>query len=344
LKVVAIVDERKTGVFEIDRPVPGPNQVLVRIKACALCTFEQRVFTRVTNRALPWVGGHECAGVIEEIGGEVDPLVYKKGAKAALRVLLSCGECYYCRRGRENLCTNAYKKSAASAGTISPNGLGEYLALDAANIFLLEEDIKYETAVFAEPLACVVNSIERGQIGLGDDVVILGGGVMGMLHILCAKLSGARVIMSEPDEKRAGMARKIGADFVINPLKQDPVQFVKDMTGGRGADVVFNTTALASLAEQAIKMTGPMGRFVMYSSLHPDAPISISPNWLHNTETVLTGSKSPSVGAFDKSVRLLNKKLINVEPLLTEAYDYTEADKAFERAVSPETFRVMIRF
>ncbi|MDR0718683.1 MAG: alcohol dehydrogenase catalytic domain-containing protein, partial [Treponema sp.] len=168
MKVVAIVDERKTGIFEIDRPVPKANQVLIRIKACALCTFEQRVFTRTTSRALPWVGGHEFAGFIEELGEGVDPEVYKKGAKAAAKVLISCGECYYCRHGRENLCTNAYKKSAASAGTISPNGLGEYIALDVSQVFILDDKISWETAVFAEPLACVVNSIERGQVGLAD--------------------------------------------------------------------------------------------------------------------------------------------------------------------------------
>jgi L-iditol 2-dehydrogenase len=343
MKVVAITGERKTGIFEIDRPVLGPGQVLIRIKACALCTFEQRVFVREVKFSLPWVGGHECAGVIEEIGSNVDPGMYKIGAKAAPRTLNSCGECYYCRHGQENLCVKAYT-SSANAGKLVPGGLGEYLAVDVSKVFLLNEDISFEEAVFAEPLACVVNSVMRGQITLGSDVVIIGGGVMGMLHILCSKVSGARVILSEPDGERAGFARNLGADIVIDPKKQDPVQAVKDLTGGRGADVVFNTTPTPALVEQGIKMTGRLGRFIQYSSMHPDAPVQFSPNWLHDSETILTGTVSPSILSFATSVNLLNKKLVNVKPLMTEAYDINEADRAFERALSSETFRVMIRF
>ncbi len=83
MKVVAIVEERKTGIFDIPKPVPGPNQVLIRIHACALCTFEQRVFTQMTKKTLPYVGGHELAGVIEEVGADVDPKLFPIGSKAA---------------------------------------------------------------------------------------------------------------------------------------------------------------------------------------------------------------------------------------------------------------------
>ena len=342
MKVIAIVDERKTRVFEIDKPVPGRGEVLVRIKGCALCTFEQRVFTGAVKFPLPWVGGHEIAGVIEELGEGVDPAVYKAGTKIAPRTLNACRTCYYCRHGMENMCVNAYR-SAAMAGKITPGGLGEYITMDIENVYLLEDKLSFEEAVFAEPLGCVMNSIMQGKIEVGDDVAVIGGGVMGMLHILCSKLSGARVILSEPDEKRAEFARKMGADFVINPNAQDPVQAIKDLSGGRGAEVVFNTTPVSALAEQGIRMTAPAGRFVQYSSMHPDTPISLSPNWLHNSQAVLTGTKSPGIRAFNNSVNLLNKGLINVKPLMSEVYDITEADKAFERALSAETFRVMIR-
>jgi L-iditol 2-dehydrogenase len=343
MKVIAVVDERKTQIFEIDKPVPGPNEILVNIKGCALCTFEQRVFTRQTKYPLPWVGGHEIAGVIAELGEGVDPNVYKIGTKIAPRMLNACGACYFCRHGMENMCVSAYK-SAAMAGKIYAGGLGEYITVSVANAYLLDEKLSFEEAVLAEPLGCVMNSIMQGKIKPGDDVVIIGGGVMGMLHILCSKLSGARVILSEPDVKRAEFAKKLGADFVVNPKEQDPVQFVKDLSGGRGAEVVFNTTPISALVEQGISMTGPSGRFIQYSSMHPDTPISLSPNWLHNSQAVLTGTKSPSIWAFNGSVTLLNKGLINVKSLVSEVYDMSEADKAFERAASPETFRVMIQF
>lgn len=344
MKVVAIAEERKTKIFEIPKPEPGPGQVLIRIHACALCTFEQRVFTQTTKKALPYVGGHELAGVIEELGEGVDEESFPVGAKAAARVLKNCGTCYYCRRGQENLCKGAYAKSAAAAGTLTPNGLGEYIAVDANQVFLLADDISYEQAVFVEPFACVLNSIERGQIELGDDVVVIGSGVMGILHVIGAKMSGARVILSEPDQARAEMAKRFGADIVLNPVEIDVVKEVKKITNGEGANVVFNTTPVTALASQAIEMTAMMGRMVQYSSMHPDNPVEVSPNYIHNTEIVITGSKSPSVKAFDVSARVLSKKIVNLEPLLTESYAMEEADKAFERALSTETYRVMIRF
>lgn len=242
----------------------------------------------------------------------------------------------------ENMCVSAYK-SAAMAGKIYPGGLGEYITIKLEDAYLLDDKLSVEEAVFAEPLGCVVNSLMQARIEIGDDVAIIGGGVMGMLHVLCSKLSGARVILSEPDEKRAEIAKKLGADIVINPNAQDPVEAVKKLTGGRGAEAVFNTTPISALVEQGFKMTAPSGRFVQYSSMHPDTPVSMSPNWLHNNQPVLTGTKSPNIKAFNTSVNLLNKGLVNVKPLLSEVYDMNEADKAFERALSPETFRVMIR-
>lgn len=344
MKVVAIVGERETEVFEIEKPVPKENQVLIRIKACALCTFEQRVFTRVIERELPYVGGHEFAGTIEKIGDGVDPRTMPIGTKVAVRVLNSCGKCYFCRRGHENLCTEAYASSAASAGKLMPNGLGEYIAVDTDKVYLLDKNISYEQAVFAEPFACVLNSIEKANIELGDDVVIIGGGVMGILHVIAAKMSGARVILSEPDKNRAEMAKNYGADFVIDPTRTNVVEFVKNLTSNRGAEVVVNTTAISDMVEQAIEMTAPLGRCVLYSSMHPDKPVFVSPNKIHNSEMIITGSKSPSIRAFDRSTRILSKGLVNLEPLLTESYDYTDAKKAFERSLSPETYRVMIRF
>lgn len=344
MKVVAITAERKTEIFDIEKPKPAAGQVLIRIHACALCTFEQRVFTQTTKKALPFVGGHEFAGLIEELGEGVNPEDYPIGAKVAVRVLQSCGTCYYCRHGQENLCTKAYAKSSAAAGKLNPSGLGEYIAVNINQVYFLSDDTPYEQAVFVEPFACVLNSIERGHIELGDDVVVIGGGIMGILHVIAAKMSGARVILSEPDASRAEMARKFGADIILNPKEVDVVAKVKEITGGEGANVVFNTTAIAAIAAQAVSMTAMMGRCIFYSSIHPDEPIEVSPNSIHNSEVIITGSKSPSIKAFDTSARILSKGIVDLTPLLTESYEKEAADTAFERACSMDTYRVMVKF
>lgn len=229
-------------------------------------------------------------------------------------------------------------------GVQSVGGFSNYIALDTSRVYFLPNDMDIHKAIFSEPLACVINSVEQGKIEFGNDVVIIGGGIMGMLHIMCAKLKGARVIMSEPDEDRRKLAKELGADIIINPLESDPVQTVKELTDGRGADVVFNTTAISAVAGQAVAMVGKLGRVVMYSSQHPDKPIEISPNWLHNSQAVITGAVSPSIKSFEQSTAMLAKGLIDPTKLFYGSFSYENAAEAFETAIRPDTYRCAIDF
>jgi L-iditol 2-dehydrogenase len=168
---------------------------------------------------------------------------------------------------------------------------------------------------------------------------------MGMFHMMLSKLRGARVIMSEIDETRRKLAESLGCDITFSPKEKDAVEYVKELTNGRGADVVFNTTVIPAVAAQAIAMTGKMGRCIMYSSVHPaDQAIDLYPDDLHNTEKIITGTVSPSIQSYDVAVRLLNKGLINPSKLLNSVYSYEQGVEAFETAIRPDTYRVIVRF
>lgn len=344
MEVLAIVDSHRCEVRTVTRPTPGEGEVLIKIDGCALCTYEQRMFTRQAPTPLPVVGGHEIAGEIAGIGNGVDPEEYPQGKKVAVRLISSCGKCYFCRRGEENLCVNISSGKSRQSEIPGSGGLGQYVVVPVQKVWNIPQDLPVEKAVFAEPLACVLNSIEKGRIQLGDDVVVIGGGIMGMLHVMCAKLSGARVTLSEPDPKRRRLAEELGCDFTVDPTETDPVGFVKRLTNGLGAEAVFNTTPVSAVAAQAIDMAAPMGRIVMYSSQHPDRPIEVSPNWLHKTEAVLTGAVSPSIRSFDRSVNLISKGLIDTSRLVSGVFDYHDGTKAFEMAVRPDTFRIVVKF
>lgn len=193
-----------------------------------------------------------------------------------------------------------------------------------------------------EPLACCVHSVGRANIQLGEDVVIIGGGIMGQYHVMLAKRRGARVILSEVDPARRALAENLGADITLNPMEQDPVEFVKGITDGRGADVVFNTTAIPSVVPQAIAMVGKGGRMIQYSSMHPDAPTPVSPQLLHGSEIILTGSISSDGHDFFTANRLLSGGIIDCKPLIDHTVPFAQAQAAFEAAVVPGTFRVII--
>lgn len=343
MKVVAIVNDHKVEVKNVKKLKAKPGQVLIKMHACALCTWEQRVFTRESKMPLPFVGGHEIVGEIAEVGEGVSLEKYPIGSKVTARLIKACGKCYYCRHGEENLCVDVNAPFDPDMEIPGTGGLGEYLNVDTNQIYFLPENIPDEIAVFSEPLACVLNSIERGHLELGSDVLVLGGGIMGMLHVMCAKLSGTRVIISEPDEIRGKLALQLGAHHWVNPLEKDIVQFMKTLNNV-GAEAVFNTTPISAVAKQAIEATAPLGTCVMYSSQHPDRPIEISPNWVHSSQINITGAVSPSIRSFRRSVDLLEKRLLWPDKLISGVFTLEQAQQAFETAIRPDTFRTIIKF
>lgn len=342
IRTAAVVGDQKTEIKELETPDLRMGEALVKVHAVALCTLEQRVFRGGMKLPLPFTGGHEVSGEVADLGPGVNTKMWAKGDRVAVRLLYNCGECYYCRTGRTNMCVRSQKKPTREGFFPGPGGLCDYIIVNTDALFKIPDAISYEEASLTEPLACCVHSVGRANIQLGEDVVVIGGGIMGQFHVMLAKRRGARVILSEVDENRRKLAEKLGADITFNPTEKDPVEFVKSLTEGRGADVVFNTTAIPSVVPQAIAMTGPGGRMVQYSSMHPDAPVEVSPQMLHGTETILTGSISPTGQDFFTSNRLINSGIIDVKPLIAMKVPFSDVQKAFEHAIVPGTFRVIV--
>lgn len=338
-QVQVLENIKQVQTHQVEKKPPSTGEVLVKISACAICTLEQRFYTGKMNR-YPFAGGHEVAGVIESIGDGVKTL--QVGDKVAVRLLNSCGECYYCRNGNENQCVVSFiaTTQACAAG---PGGFAEYMTIPAKNAYRLADDIDLNHGALTEPLACCVHSIDNARIDLADDVVIIGVGIMGALHIQLAKLKGARVIACEVDEQRLEVARQMGADILIHSAKEDAVAQVKKYTDGRGADVVISTVASASVAESCCDMAGKLGRIVFYSSIHPDEPIKISPNQVHSTEKIITGAVNPKRKDFLIASKLLSQKLIDVSSLISDVFDLADIEQALEKAIQPDTYRILLK-
>lgn len=338
-KVGVLEGEKKTALREFELRKPEGNQVLVKVDCCAICTLEQRIYLGVMKR-YPFAGGHEMAGTIEAAGEKVKYL--KPGDKVAMRMLTSCGECYYCRSGHENQCVTGFQTSTHE-GLIGPGGFSEYMLVDSRSVYRMAPDIDLTHAALTEPLACCVHSINTADIKFGNDVVVVGVGIMGAFHIQLAKLRGARVIACEMDEERIEIARKMGADVVVNSKKEKAVERVRELTDNRGADAVFCTVAAAEAAEQSVAMAGKLGKVVFYSSIHPDNPIALSANKVHGEETIITGSVNPNPSDFLAATRLLSYKFINPALLISEVVPLSELDRAFRRAVEPSTYRIVVK-
>lgn len=337
-KVSVMSGEGEITIKEFEKPIPQRGQVLIKVDACAICTLEQRVY-RGVMKYYPFAGGHEVSGVVEAVGEGVH--VVKSGDNATVRILTSCGECYYCRNGHENQCVVSFIASTHK-GLNGPGGLAEYMLVDSKSVYKMADDIELSHAALAEPLACCVHSVRQGQIKFGDDVVVIGIGIMGALHIQLAKLRGARVIACELDENRLEIAKQMGADVLINSGKEDAVARVKEITE-HGADAVFCTVPVSKLAKDAVDMAGKLGRIVMYTSFNPDTPIEISPKSIHSTEKIITGSVNPKREDFLAATRLLSNKSVDVSKLISKEYSFEQINEAFEDAIKPDRYRIVVK-
>lgn len=321
---------------------PGPDEVLVKIHACAICTWEKRAYTGADTRFYPLVGGHEIAGVVEAIGERAgDGLAV--GDHVAVSGLTRCGKCYSCRRGRDNRCENTWQRNPVPGAPIGPGGLATHMIARDYQIFKLHPETDLVEASLSEPLACVVRSLKKACVEAGDYVVVVGGGVMGALHLMMAKRRGATVILFEPDEGRRQRAVEFGADHVLNPSESDLVQSVKDITGGRGAEAAFDAVGSGPVLEAAIKTLCTGGRLHVYARVYPKGTtISIDPNLFHEKEIVLTGTMSQSREDFMQAADMLARRTVDLRPIISATYPLDRLSEAFEASTQLSNYRVVV--
>jgi threonine dehydrogenase-like Zn-dependent dehydrogenase len=334
------VGPQQLRIDETPIPKPGPRQALVKVKACAICTWEQRMYSG-QEKYYPLAGGHEVSGELVELGDKVftDAQV---GDRVVAALLTRCGYCESCRRGLNNICDNL-RKPFHDAGVAGPAGLSEYVLVDDYQLYRGANDISYEKLSLAEPLGCVVRSVIRANVEMVDNVVVVGAGIMGLLHLILLKRAGARVIVSEIDRERATFAREMGADVVIDPPEAPFEDQVMDLTGGRGADVIFCAVSVPAAVEATLGAVAKGGRIHLYASIHPRGTrIPIDPNPFHSKEIVLTGTISADKDDMRKSVELITHGLIDLEPFISRVLPFAKLEEALQAALEPDTYRVIV--
>jgi threonine dehydrogenase-like Zn-dependent dehydrogenase len=343
----AIPDTMRAGVLVGPRalelrtyaiPKPGPGQALVQVRATALCTWEQRTFQGIQDVKTPFVGGHETAGVVVALGEGVT--LASVGDHVTLGPV-ACDECYYCRRGFPARCEQ-YLGRFSLDGAWGPWGLADYKLVPARALFRVPPELSFQEASLAEPVSCVVHSVRALQPELGDDVVVIGAGPMGMLNVLVLKRRGARVIVCELDAARRAKARSLGADVVLDPADGDFDVQVKALTDGRGADAVVAAVGSARVDELAFKLVAKTGKVVLFASAHPTSPLGVDHNLIHKNEVDVLGVEGKSVQDFAIAVRLLSRRLIDVRPLIDRLVPLAELETAFELAIRPDTYRIVV--
>jgi L-iditol 2-dehydrogenase len=345
-QAAVIVGQGRVEVREIDMPRPKRGEVLVRQKAVALCTLEQRFFTGVFPR-YPGCWGHEVAGIVEEIGPDTyTPL--KVGDYVARGGGSACSECYECAMGRDSFCPAEKERLQNQQNTGRPDGISgifgmsEYASVDPHNLVKMSERIPFEEAALAEPIACAVTSANKLDIELGQTVVVIGAGAMGLANVLIARARGAFVVVSDLDANRRAHALRAGAHAVLDPTTGDVAGQLEKISGGRGADVVIAAIGVESANDDALRLLAQNGKMMLFASAHPAVPISIDPNMVHRSGIWITGSTSKNRKALYQASLLISRGVIDVKPMIQKVMPLDQAQQAFEEAIKPETYRIVV--
>jgi L-iditol 2-dehydrogenase len=327
MKAAMLYGVKDLRIENVDVPSVGAGEVLVKVKAATTCGTDLKIFQRGYVEKvikLPTIFGHEWAGDVAEIGSGLDwP---QKGMRVRAGNSAPCLRCKMCQKGKYNLCENMIWLWGAYA---------EYIKVPARMVFMNMQEIpshvSYEEAAIAEPLACVLHGAEEARISLGDTVAIIGAGPIGLLHLLVAKRIGAeKVIMIDLVDERLGFAQRLGADETINGGREDPVEMVKRLTGGYGADIVIEAIGSPATWEQALRLARKGGTVLEFGGSPPGTEIKVNTEMLHYGELTVLGTFHATPLHFKKALNLIASRTIDVRALVTRKMKLEEIKKAFE--------------
>jgi 2-desacetyl-2-hydroxyethyl bacteriochlorophyllide A dehydrogenase len=341
MQAAVFTGPQQIEIRNIGLPNPNPRQILVKVRAVGLCTWEQRFYRGTDSGSYPFRGGHEVAGEVVEVGPEAQ-IGVQPGDAVCLALSTRCGSCHNCRRGLENFCL--YRNETGPGKIWGPAGLSEYVVAEADQVYRAGDGLPFEQLALAEPVACVLRSASLPPLAYGDWVIIQGVGPMGLLHVQLLKQRGAQVVVAEPDPERREVALELGADLALDPLAEDLVGAVRQQTGDLGARAVFFTAGGAPAIEQGLDALAVQGWLCLYGSVRPQATLAIDPNEIHYRELFLTGTFSHTRASFREAVQAISAGLVDLAPLVSARLPFSDLLPAFELAVQPDTYRVVVNF
>jgi len=336
MKALEFSPDRGLHLLEKPLPSPHPGGLLIRVTAAAICGSDLRIL-RGEKEAVPGVVlGHEVTGVVEEA---IPPLEgYCSGDAVVIFPSLFCKTCTYCRRGLTNLC-----KSKKSIGYRLDGGFAQYMAVlpemvREGAVLKLTDHAPWTSRALIEPLGCVLHSIE--MVGQGEEFFILGGGPMGLMHLLVLLKRGAKaVFLGERNHKRSSIAQELGGERVVVFDPQE--KGLKEFLGEERVDGVFFCARAIELVEEGLAILRKGGTMNLFAGYPQGTRTHLDPNLLHYGERRLTGSHSTTLPLFERAAEMVERGEIDLSPLVTHTFPLEEWDRAFHTYASGEGLKVV---
>ncbi len=332
---------RKMTVKQVPDPVPGPGEALVRVKACGICLTDYCAYTGArTNWRPGQILGHEISGVVEQVGEGVK--TFAPGDAVCLSPAVFCGLCDNCRRGLQHYCKNGYVIGGEGFEDVRDGGFAEFVLAPERVLYRKPENVSFEAAALAEPLAGSYKGlIAYSQMTVGEDVVIIGCGSMGLLLMQIARAAGAGTLIGiDIEQYKLDKARECGATHTINAREADAKEEVFRILP-EGPDLVFEAAGAHEAAQLAFDLCRRGTRVNMFGVIVPGT-IPVSPAEVHFRETRVDASFSVTPRVMVKSLELMRKGLVDPEKIITHRVPLREIHRALEIMATPERIKVVV--
>jgi L-iditol 2-dehydrogenase len=327
---------------EVPVPEIKDDEVLLEVKAAGICGSDiPRVFEKGTYR-FPTIPGHEFAGVVAAVNRGDEALM---GKRAAVFPLIPCGKCEACQIGEYPLCSDYDYYGSRRDGAFA-----EYIAVKKWNLVYVPDSVPLEHAAMCEPCAVAIHALGRAGIRLGDTVLIFGAGAIGLLAAQIARSWGAgQVALADVDERKLSFAKELGFTHTVDASSNDVSEYVRNITGGKGADTALEAVGVSAAAEGCFKAVKSFGKVVLMGNPARNMDISQKAWWeILRKQLVLTGTWNSSYNETNNDWRLalecMERGIFSLSKMISRRFSLAECGRAFELARLREEFYVKIMF
>ncbi|MBE6830525.1 MAG: alcohol dehydrogenase [Ruminococcaceae bacterium] len=337
MRAAVLYDYNDLRVVDRDVPAPGEQEVLIQVKACAICGSDPKIVAHGWPNCPPmgeYIPGHEFSGVIAAVGSGVTG--YRAGDRVAVEPHKGCGHCINCIRGLYTTCLNYGKLEEGHRhyGFTVNGGYAEYAVCHINCIHKFSETLSYEDATLLTTAGTALYGIQRaGGIWPGETVVVIGPGPIGLMAVQLAKVLGAgRVILVGTRESRLATGKEVGADITMNSRETDAVQAISELTGGVMADMVVETSGSTGGGAQAVELVKKSGR-VAFVGIYSE-PVTLNLNKVVQWNVQLAGGKAEGEDVLDRIVPLMESGRIKTKPLLTHEFSLEQINEGMNTYIN----------
>jgi L-iditol 2-dehydrogenase len=333
MKSLMLREYKRLELVDVPVPIPAPDEVLVRVKACGICGSDVHGYDGSSGRRIPpIVMGHEAAGVVAGMGSKVSGI--QEGDRVTFDSTIYCGRCAYCLRGEVNLCDRRQVLGVSTPEYRRPGAFAEYVLVPQRIMHRLPGDISFAEAAMVEPLAVAVHAVSLSEINENSTVLVVGAGMIGILVMQALRAANcSRIYISDIDDTRLRLAEQLGATATINAKKADTAAEIHGLTSGTGVDVALEAVGNSVAIKTAIDSVRKGGTVTLIGNISPTVEIPLQA--VVSRQIRLQGSAASS-GEYPQCIDLLARGAVRVRPLITAVTPLEEGPRWFERLHSGE--------